>query len=155
MAPVTQLRAGSGDAGDDDKVPAADVYKAAIDEYRFQATFNWSRTQYLLVFNAGIVAVASAVASRPGDSAALVFGFGVLAAVLSAVVVRAQHAYYRAARNRLKRVEEQVGIPPDQRFDTTSGLSGRPRRITVTQVVYLLLGGLALADVIGVFAVLS
>jgi hypothetical protein len=45
--------------GDDgDRVPAVDLYKNCVDEYRFQVLHNWSRTQYLLAFNAAILAAA-------------------------------------------------------------------------------------------------
>jgi hypothetical protein len=80
-SPVARLPSGPPDDGDG--IPPADIYKIAVDEYRFQAQYNWSRTQYLLAFNVGILAAATAVASQPGKSAALVFGLGAVAAVLS------------------------------------------------------------------------
>ncbi|HEX8304967.1 MAG TPA: hypothetical protein VF612_08815 [Jatrophihabitans sp.] len=137
--------------GSDDGVPPADVYKAAVEEYRFQAEFNWSRTQYMLVFNTAILAAASAIASRPGHSAALVFVLGTVACVLSYFVMRTQHDYYRAARDHLRRVEESLGIPVDQRMDTTSTMRGQQKRrkASVTQLVYLLLLAVALADITG------
>jgi hypothetical protein len=33
-----------------DGIPPADLYRIAVEEYRFQAKYNWSRTQYLLAF---------------------------------------------------------------------------------------------------------
>lgn len=146
---VSRLPNGAPNGGDG--VPPLDVYKVAVEEYRFQATFNWSRTQYTLVFNTGILAAAAAVASRPGRGAALVFLFGVVACVLSAGIVRTQHGYYRAARDRMRAVEEAVGIPQGQRTDTTSTLGHRHRHrtVSVNQLVYLLLAGLAAGDGIG------
>jgi hypothetical protein len=87
-------------AGGQQRHPTAtDVYQIAVAEYRFQATFNWSRTQYLLAFNVGILAAASALGSIPGQGrgAGLVIALGAVAAVLSAILVRIQHGYYRAA----------------------------------------------------------
>jgi hypothetical protein len=137
--------------GDDgDGIPPVDVYKIAVDEYRFQAQFNWSRTQYLLAFNVGILAAATAVASRPGRSAALVFILGALTAVLSMMVVKVQHGYYRAARDHMRRIEEAVALPTAQRLDTTAKLGGRRRKISVNQVVYLILAAVAVANVVGV-----
>lgn len=133
----------------DDGVPPAEIYKAAVEEYRFQAQFNWSRTQYMLVFNTAILAAASAIASRPGHGAALVYLLGVVACPLSFLVMRTQHSYYRAARDHLRRVEESIGIPADQRMDTTSTMRGAPRAASVTQLVYLLLGAVAVADLTG------
>lgn len=130
-------------------MPPADVYKVAVEEYRFQAQYNWSRTQYMLVFNTGILAAATAVASRPGRGAVLIFLLGTVAACVSVLVVRTQHDYYRAARDRMRRVEAAVGIPADQRTDSTSTLGERRRTASVNQLVYLLLGALAAADGIG------
>lgn len=144
---VSRLPGGTPDDGGG--VPPADVYKVAVDEYRFQAQYNWSRTQYMLVFNTGILAAATAVASRSGHSAALVFLLGVVVASVSVLVVRTQHDYYRAARDRMRRVEVAVGIPADQRTDSTSTLGGRRRTASVNQLVYLLLGAVALANGVG------
>lgn len=74
-------------------MPPADIYRIAVDEYRFQAQFNWSRTQYLLAFNAGILVAASVVASHPGRGAALVFFLGAVTAALSQLVVRTQQRF--------------------------------------------------------------
>ena len=137
------------------ELPPADLYKISVEEYRFQAQFNWSRTQYLLAFNAAILTAAAAVASRPGRSAALVFVLGAVAALLSALAVRTQHDYYRAARDRMRRVEEALAVPPDQRIDTTTTLGGRKRVASVNQVVYLLLSSIAVANVIGCVIILA
>jgi hypothetical protein len=105
-------------------LPPADAYKIAVDEYRFQAQFNWSRTQYLLGLNVVVLVAGTGVASRPGVGAALVFAFGALAAALSASVVHTQHGYYRATRAHLQRVEDSLGVPADLRLDTTSTMAG-------------------------------
>lgn len=129
-------------------VPPADIYKVAVDEYRFQAQHNWSRTQYLLAFNAGILTAGAAVASQGGRGAAPIFLLGVVAAVLSCMAVRTQHDYYRAARNHMQRVESALAVPENQRMDTTSTLGRRYRAVSVNQVVYLLLGAIAIANVV-------
>jgi hypothetical protein len=136
-------------AGGNDGIPPAELYKSAVEEYRFQAQYNWSRTQYLLAFNAAILTAASAVASRPGRSAALVFLLGMIASILSTVVVRTQHDYYRAARKRMVRIEMAYNVPPDQRVDSTSTLGKRKRLISVNQVIHLLLVSVAVGDAVG------
>lgn len=150
-SPIARLPRDRG--GDDGGVTPADVYKAAVDEYRFQAQFNWSRTQYMLVFNTGILAAAAAVASRPGHSAVLIFALGFVASVLSVFVMRTQHNYYRAAREHMVRIEEAVGIPTAQRMDTTATLGKRARVLSVTQLVYLLTSAVAVANVVGAVVV--
>ena len=152
MASVARLPDGPDG---DDGLPPADLYKVAVDEYRFQTTHNWSRTQYLLAFNLAILASASAVASQPGRSAALVFASGAVAAVLSILALRTQHDYYRAARDRMRRVEETLRIPADLRADTTSTLGDRSRLVSVTQVVYLLFVILAVSDAVGFAIILA
>lgn len=142
---------GDGQGG----VPPADVYRVAVEEYRFQATYNWSRTQYLLALNVAVLAAGAAVASNPGKGAALVFLFGALASALSILVVRQQHDYYRAARDRMRRVELELHIPEGQRMDTTSTLGGRKRMLSVNQIVFLLFGALAVSDVVGVGLMLA
>jgi hypothetical protein len=135
-------------------VPPGDLLKLAVDEYRFQAQFNWSRTQYLLAFNAAILTAGSAVAATPGKAAALVYLLGVAVAGLSVVAVRTQHDYYRAARDRMRRVEASVGVPHESRVDTTSTLGDRTRRVSVNQVVYLILSAVVIADVVGMAVIL-
>jgi hypothetical protein len=96
-----------------------------------------------------------ALAGRPGHSAALVFGLGLLAALLSSVVHSSQHGYYRAARNRVKRVERMFDVPDDARVDTTGALGGRRVTVKVTTVVNLLLWAMAIAHAVGIFLVLT
>jgi hypothetical protein len=136
-------------------MPPGDVYKLAVDEYRFQAQFNWSRTQYLLAFNAAILTAGAAVGSRHGRGAALVFALGFVGAVLSIFVVLTQHDYYRAARDRMRRAEDAAGIPIHLRVDTTATLGSRKRTASVNQVVYLLFAALAVADAVGAVIVLQ
>lgn len=130
----------------------ADVYKTSVEEYRFQAQFNWSRTQYLLALNVGLL-VAGAGLSEHGRSAALVFLLGMATAGLSAAAVHTQHDYYRAARDRMRRIENALAIPVDQRVDTTSTLGTRRRRVSVNEVVYLLLFAIGVAHGVGLVVV--
>jgi hypothetical protein len=70
------------------------------------------------------------------------------------MVVGTQHDYCRAARDRMRRVETGLELPPEQRIDTTSTMGGRRRTVSVNQVVYLLLAFIAVADVIGIFLII-
>lgn len=132
-----------------------DVYKIAVDEYRLQADFNWKRTQYLLAFNAAILAAGAGVGARPGSAAALVFVLGAVAAVMSLFITRKQHGYYRAARDRMRRLEAALDLPQEQRTDTTSTLGGRSRSVSVIQLVHLLFLALAAAHIVGIGVVLA
>jgi len=144
-----------GPPSGDGRIPPSEVYRTAVEEYRFQAQFNWSRTQYLLGFNVAILAAAIALASSDdvGVAAALVFVFGMVGAAASIVVVQTQHDYYRAARDHMRRVEQAYGVGEDERIDSTSTLGGRARRLSVNHVVLGLLTTLAIADAVGGFLV--
>lgn len=85
----------------------------------------------------------------------LVFALGLLASALSARAIQVTHDYYRAARGRVSRFEDRLGLPDDERFDTTAGLrrAGRSVPVNATAVTYLLLAGLAVADVAGIVTV--
>jgi hypothetical protein len=54
--------------------------------------------QYLLGFNVAILAAGIALTEQEGNVGALLFTLGVAAAGISALIVRPQHDYYRAAR---------------------------------------------------------
>lgn len=82
------------------------------------------------------------------------YGLGAFAALLSSIVHRTQHEYYRAARDRLRRVETLFDVPSEARVDTTGALGGRRVRLKVTVVVHLLLAAMLVAQVVGAVAVL-
>lgn len=140
---MRQIRA-DGDGGD--PLPPIELYKLAVEEYRFQAEFNWKRTQYLLAFNAAILAAGLAVAGRFEGVAWPVFALGMVAALLASLVVRQQHTYYRATRKRLKRIEDLYQIP--EPVDTTATQGGRSRLYAVTTLIHVLLGAIAVADLV-------
>ena len=130
----------------DDTLPPMDLYRLAVEEYRFQAQFNWTRTQYLLGFNVAILAAGTAVSGSFGGFALPVFLLGAVAGVLTLLVMRQQADYYRAARERVRRLEERYAVDPDARVDTTSTLGDRARAVSVKQLVNLLTSAVVLAD---------
>lgn len=142
--------------GADSSLNHAELYRAAVEEYRFQVSFNWSRTQYLLAFDVVILGAAVGLGSRSNILAVLVFLLGALAAVMSYVAGHTQHEYYRAARARVRRLEQAFGLAGDQTLDTTATMGGRRHpTLSVTRVSYLLFWAMAIADLVGVALVLS
>lgn len=136
-----------------------DLYHIAIDEYHFTVTLAWSRTQYFLAFNVGILTAGTALLTLGSSHvfSVIVFVVGLVAAVLSIRAVQVSHHYFRATRDRVRSFETELGLPGDLRFNTTSGFADRPRpriNVNVTVVVYMLLGVLASADVAGAVAAL-
>lgn len=130
----------------------ADLYRSAVEEYRFQAQFNWSRTQYLLAFNAAILAAGVALAHATGALAVVVFALGAVAAALTWVVQDVQHAYYRRARDRMRKFEQRLELV--EPTDTTGNLAGVMQRVTVTRLVKFLLGAIAAANLAAIVVVL-
>ena len=148
------LRTIRPDDDSNDALPPIDLYKLAVEEYRFQAQFNWTRTQYLLAFNAAILAAGTAVAGKFGGYAIPVFALGVVACILAMLVQRQQHTYYRAARKRMTRIEERLGIVDP--VDTTATLGGRSRSYSVTNLIYVLTSAIAIANTAAlVYSVIS
>jgi hypothetical protein len=140
------LRSIRADGSSDDGLPPIELYKLAVEEYRFQAQFNWTRTQYLLAFNAAILAAGTAVAGKFGGYAVPVFALGAVACVLAGLVQRQQHTYYRAARSRMTRIEQQLHI--EQPVDTTATLGQRRRAYSVTGLIYVLTTAIGVADLV-------
>lgn len=133
----------------------ADLYKAALDEYRFQIGHNWSRTQYLLGFNVAILAAGVALAGSTGTVlSVLVFGLGAVAAVMTWRVVWIQHAYYRRIRDRIATLEDDLDIAVAGRLNTTAKMADTKRRASVNQLITLLLAAVCAADLVAIGLVL-
>jgi len=153
MDPQPRPDPGSRPPGD---TRTLEIYKSAIDEYRFQTQLNWSRTQYLLALNVGILVAGAAIAANDRMAPALVFALGVIAGPMSILALRTQHEYYRAARSRMRRLEDALGLAADQRVDTTATMAGRRHpRASVTAVTELLIAAIIAADIAGIIITLT
>lgn len=124
-----------------------ELYKLALEDYRFQVQFNWGRSQYFLVLNIGIVGIATGIVQLgQGEISILVAGIyliGLLLCIFSILALRVQRKYYISARQQKKLFEEklQLGearITPVERTDSTI------RRLTTFKAfVNIMLGILA------------
>ena len=140
-----------------DAATLTELYKIAVEEYRFQVQLNWSRSQYLVGLGVAILAAGVFLLSLDDTGAqwmtAAVFAVGALAALMSIAVTVLQHDYYRAARDRAKRYEEALALAPDLRMDTTPTMS-RPAAIDrlgkVVNLLHLLYAVIGVLDLIGV-----
>jgi len=140
-----------------------EIYKIAVEEYRFQVRFNWNRTQYLFALDAAILAVgANLIApgdnARPGLLIAAVFVVGALVAVHAIIVTANQHDYYRSARDHMQEVGRDLGLESRcMLLQTTPGMQGgrvglRDKLGRVTWWLYGLFGILAAVHVAGAIA---
>jgi hypothetical protein len=106
-----------------------DVYKIAIDEYRYNVRLNWDRTQYFLGLNLAIVAAATGlVKAQLGfwecALVASLFTCGVIASSVGASACIKGHEYYQASRKVVKAIEAKLGLPAELGIATTGGMRG-------------------------------
>jgi len=79
-----------------------DLYKIAIDEYRFEVRLGWDRTTYFLVLNSAILSVATGLLKLDNPLVvylfiALLFAFGVGTSLIGSMSITKAHEYYRRA----------------------------------------------------------
>lgn len=140
-------------SGLDDK--GLDLFKIAVDEYRFEVTLNWQRSQYLLALNAAIVSVGTGLLSAgsptPGRAflTTCVFAVGVFTALFALIATDTQRGYYQAARDHMKSVAKALEIE-GWSTRTTPGQGGSaPRLMKVTTAVSVLFVIIAVVDLVG------
>lgn len=92
-----------------------DLYRIAVEEYRFQVKLNWDRTAYLITLNSGLIAVATGLL-KVGNAAILdlfvagVFLVGAFVSVVSIKNIRTGHRYYRRTILKKTLLEDQLGL---------------------------------------------
>lgn len=136
-----------------------EIYKVAVEEYRFQVSLNWARTRYLLVLNGAILAVGSGLLEVEREQQAWLIGaifvLGALTSLHAAAVTAKQHSYYRNARDRMNIIGRGIGLPDNYLLATTPGMAHDATRTfwsklsRITWMHYLLFGFLALMHALG------
>ena len=135
-----------------------ELYKVAVEEYRFQVQLNWDRAKYLLAFNTAVIGAGTGLVKVGGDPArGLVGGIfivGLIAAASSICAIYLQHRYYRNARNAMTALAHRIGLG-DAAVATTPG--ARNMRATlisqigkVQNILYVLLAVIAGIDAFGI-----
>ncbi len=136
-----------------------ELYKLALEDYRFQVQLNWGRSQYFLVLNLTVVAIATGILQfAGGEFGVLVAGIymmGALFCAFSVAALRAQRKYYVSAREQKKRFEEELGlgersITPVERPDK------KIRRLTTFKAfVNIMFVALATLNIFGAYFVVT
>jgi hypothetical protein len=95
--------------------PLLDLYKIAIDEYRFEVKLGWDRTMYSLVFNSAIISVGTGlmkIDSSPVTYAfiAAIFALGFFTSLISFTAARKSHEYYRRTIVKKALLEDMLGL---------------------------------------------
>ncbi|HEX3068998.1 MAG TPA: hypothetical protein VHX14_10515 [Thermoanaerobaculia bacterium] len=111
---LDQLAAASDGAVD--RAELLDLYKIVIDEYRFEVTLNWQRTQYYFTVNTAVIAVAASMVKVSGLDGwlpplivGILFGLGFATARLARRMIEKGHTYYRRAVYKKTLIEHLLG----------------------------------------------
>lgn len=130
------------------------LYMAAIEDYKFQVNLTWSRTQYSLTLNAGLLGVAGTLLKLDDDRSLIpVMGLlfaGMLFAVLSFIAQRAGRSYYTPVVERMRALEESLGVSEQHATRNTSRQGGKTPRVKVTNAFQAVIVILGLVDATGI-----
>ena len=92
-----------------------DLYKVALEEYRFEVRLGWDRTTYFLVLSSAILSVATGLLKLDGPPVvyafiSLLFGFGLGTSLIGALSITKAHEYYRRTVIKKTVIEERLGL---------------------------------------------
>jgi len=92
-----------------------DLYKIAIEEYRFEVRLGWDRATYLLALNSAILSVATGLLKldNPPVVYALIsciFGFGLWTSLVGSLSITKAHEYYRRTVVKKTVIEQLLGL---------------------------------------------
>ena len=92
-----------------------ELYKIAVEEYRFQVKLNWDRTAYHLTLSSGLIAIAVGllkVGSAPIVNlfVAGIFLIGLMASYIGIQTIRKGHEYYRRTVVKKTLLEDHLGL---------------------------------------------
>lgn len=92
-----------------------DLYKIAVEEYRFEVRLNWDRTAYYLTLNSGLITIAAGLLKIGGAPivnfvVAGVFSIGLLSSFIGIRNVLKGHEYYRRTVVKKTLLAEQIGL---------------------------------------------
>lgn len=92
-----------------------DLYKIAVEEYRFEVKLNTDRMIHYLVFNAAVLSVGAGLLKAGGSPLTtgfvlLLFAAGIPTAVLGVRAVKKGHEYYRRAVYKKTLIEAMLGL---------------------------------------------
>jgi hypothetical protein len=106
-----------------------ELYKIAIDEYRFEVRLNWDRTTYHLILNSGLISIATGLL-KVGSVAIVnlfvagVFFVGFCASLIGIKAITQGHRYYRRTIVKKTLIEDLLGLTlPNQEYPMRHSLS--------------------------------
>ncbi|MEX2300627.1 MAG: hypothetical protein WD733_06805 [Bryobacterales bacterium] len=155
------------------------IYKVAVEEYRFEVTLGWDRMKYYLVLNSAIVSIGTGLLQLQVAwfffiLVAGVFAIGLAASFVGLRAIGKAHEYYRRAVFKKTLIEDVLGLGAKLKgyphynatlaIGTTEGQTsrydilhdtdnwlGRPlRRTSVVYSVALMLKFMAAVNIVGI-----
>ncbi len=97
-----------------DREELLELYKLALEDYRFQVQLNWGRSQYFLVLNIGVIGIATGIVQLGRGEISILVGFiylvGVFFSIFSILALQSQRKFYRAARDQKQWFEDQLDL---------------------------------------------
>lgn len=133
-----------------------ELYKVAVEEYRFQVKLNAERSRDYLVLNSAIIAAAISLSGQHATLlAGAVFAAGFCVALLAGLGTHTQHNYYRETRETKRLLERRLGISGSVVNTTPSTGSRRWRFGSVTRFNYTIIAMLCIVDLIGILVSFS
>ena len=120
------------------------LYKIAIEEYRFEVRLGWDRTKYFLGLNTAILTVSTGLLKLDNSPIvyffiALLFLFGATSSIAGAWSIRKAHEYYRNTIVKKTVIEEHLGLNnplPDLHISSNFAIgttAGQSERISILQ----------------------
>ena len=92
-----------------------DLYKIAVEEYRFEVKLGWDRTMYYMVFNTAIIGVGAGLLRLEQHPVACrfiaaIFVLGFCTSIIGAKAMRKGHEYYRRSVVKKTLLEDMLGL---------------------------------------------
>ena len=99
-----------------DEKQLLELYKIAIDEYRFEVDLNWQRTKYYCTLNVGIITISTGLLKiNEGTSGitvlvALIFFIGIITSFLGVYTIKKGNIYYKRTLYKKFLYERELGL---------------------------------------------
>ena len=93
--------------------PLLDLYRIAIEEYRFNVQLGWDRTKFYVGLNTALAAVASTLLRIESDATlpfAAILLVGVVSSLFGIQTIWKGHEYYRKSIYKKTLIEDRLGL---------------------------------------------
>jgi hypothetical protein len=152
-----------------------DLYRIAIDEYRFEVKLNTDRMIHYIVFNSALLSAGAGLVKIAADPildafVATIFLLGIFTTWLGRRAIKKGHEYYQRTRYKKTLIEDLLGLHQpvtnypgatlaistthgqqrvQQMLDRPDGMQGPPSKTSITRAGIMVLWLLTTANAIG------